>query len=473
MLADLAGLQPVLAHGVGGRSDLPLPLWQVAFGAGVAVVMSFAVAGIFVSRARLAGMSAGRPLPAALDRALTRVAGPVARLVGLVLLVVVIVAGLAGNERSPDFPVATNIAPVAFYIVFWQVTQALSAVLGNVWSVLSPFDTLARLGERLGVVPAPAEDPGPAQGARSLSAAVATSAPDEAEATEAAGAGWPALIGIFGFLWLELAYHSNTDIRMLGAVILGYTVWVTGMVVLNGRAWLQRGEGFTVLFGLLAAIAPFHRGDDGRLRIRVPFSGLARVVAGPWTTVLVLTVLGGTSFDGFTRTQMWADLTNDETGWDLTIWATAGLVLFVLAAIVLFYGACWISGRVTGRHELDVADDHAPALVPIVLGYTVAHYFSNTLFEGQGFIRALSDPFGRGWDLFGTADHRINYLLVTTRTIAWVQVLSIVIGHIAGVLLSHDRSLERHQPQLALRSQYSLVAVMVVFTVGGLYLLSG
>jgi hypothetical protein len=442
-------LAPVLAHGVGGRSDLPLPLWQVAFGAGVAVVLSFAIAVIVVDRPRLARLAVGRPLPIGLDRALTRVLGPVLRVLGLGLLVVVIVSGLVGAERSPDFPVATNIAPVAFYIVLWQYGQAVSAVFGNVWSVLSPYETLGLLGERFGVVRRPAASPAPPAST------------------------WPAFVGIGGFLWLELAWHDNTDIRLLGVVILGYSVWVMANVVRSGRGWLQRGEGFTVLFGLLAAMAPFFRGDDGRLRVRWPLTGLALVRVPTSTSLLILTVLGATSFDGYTRTEHWDGIVGDATGWTATAWATAGLAVFVVLAIALFLGACALSGRLTGDRAVDVLDDHAPSLIPITLGYTVAHYFSNAVFEGQGFWRALSDPAGQGWDLFGSADHRIDYLVVSTRLIAWVQVGAIVVGHVLAVLASHDRALERHAPNVALRSQYPLVAVMVLFTVGGLYLLSG
>ncbi len=445
-------LTPVLAHGVGGRSDLPLPLWQVAFGAGVAVVLSFAIAVIVVDRPRLARLAVGRPLPMGLHRALTRVVGPVLRLVGLGLFVVVIVSGLLGAERSPDFPVATNIAPVAFYIVFWQYGQVVSALVGNVWSVLSPYETLGLLGERFGIVPRSDARPVPEQTPTST---------------------WPAFVGIGGFLWLELAWYDNTDIRMLGTVILGYSVWVMANVVRSGRGWLQRGEGFTVLFGLLAAMAPFFRGDDGRLRIRWPLTGLALVRVPTSTSLLILTVLGATSFDGYTRTAHWDGIVGDATGWAATGWATVGLLVFVALAVLLFLGACALSGRLTGDRAVTVLDDHAPSLIPITLGYTIAHYFSNAVFEGQGFWRALSDPAGQGWDLFGGADHRIDYLVVSTRLIAWVQVGAIVIGHVLAVLASHDRALERHPPNVALRSQYPLVAVMVLFTVGGLYLLSG
>jgi hypothetical protein len=453
-------LPSVLAHGVGGRSDLPLPLWQVAFGAGVAVVLSFAIAVILVSKPRLASLAEGRPVPLGADRVLARFGGPLLRAVGLGFFLLVLAAALFGQDRSAEALFATNIAPVAVYIVFWQYGQAVAAVFGDVWSALSPFDTLARLGRRVGVVPPDADPVYPVGDA-------------DAPADPAPPSTWPAFVGIGGFLWLELAYHANTELRVLGFALLGYAVWVLANTVRAGRGWLGRGEGFTVLFGLLAALSPFFRDDAGRLRVRVPASGLARVRVGTSTSVLILAVLGATSFDGFTRTVRWERIVGDAVGWGSTAWATTGLLVFMVGAVVLFFGAAWLSGRLTGRHELDVVDDHAPSLVPIVLGYTVAHYFSNAVLEGQGFLRSLSDPFGQGWDLFGTADDRIDYLLVTPRTIAWVQVAAIVAGHVVGVLVSHDRALERHPPNVALRGQYPLVAVMVVFTVGGLYLLAG
>ncbi len=95
------------------------------------------------------------------------------------------------------------------------------------------------------------------------------------------------------------------------------------------------------------------------------------------------------------------------------------------------------------------------------------------MFEGQGFYALASDPFGWGWDLFGTASRPINYRAMSMATISYVQAGAIVVGHVAGVVLAHDRAVATFRPRLATRSQYPLLAAMVVYTVGGLVLLLG
>ena len=129
-----------------------------------------------------------------------------------------------------------------------------------------------------------------------------------------------------------------------------------------------------------------------------------------------------------------------------------------------------LAGRVT-ENTADAALVFGPSLVPILFGYTVAHYFSLFVLDGQAVLRQLSDPFGQGSDWFGTADWRVDFRLVSTTTIAWIQVLAIVGGHIAGVVVAHDRALDDEQPDIAIRSQYPLLAVMVLYTVLGLWLL--
>ena len=114
-----------------------------------------------------------------------------------------------------------------------------------------------------------------------------------------------------------------------------------------------------------------------------------------------------------------------------------------------------------------------PTLVPIAAAYAVAHYFSLLVLDGQRMFIRISDPFGRGWDLFGTADYAIDWTLVSPDVIAWVQTLAIAIGHVLAVAAAHDVAISRWKHSLAVRSQYPMLGVMVLYTVLGLFLLLG
>ena len=111
--------------------------------------------------------------------------------------------------------------------------------------------------------------------------------------------------------------------------------------------------------------------------------------------------------------------------------------------------------------------------MPIAVGYAVAHYFSLLLLDGQLTWILASDPFQTGRDLFGTASNAIDLGAVSPGVIAGVQVVAIVVGHVLGVVLAHDRAVRLTSGHQARTSQYPLLLVMVAFTVGGLYLLLG
>jgi hypothetical protein len=111
--------------------------------------------------------------------------------------------------------------------------------------------------------------------------------------------------------------------------------------------------------------------------------------------------------------------------------------------------------------------------VPIAAVYVFAHYFSFLIYEGQAIFYLASDPFGQGWDLFGTASRAIDYSLLSTSAVWYFQVVFVVCGHVAGLTLAHDRALSLYgDAQLAVRSQYWMLAVMVGFTSLALWLLA-
>ncbi len=429
----------VIAHGVGGRSDLPLPVWLFAYGAAFALLISFVALRILWPRPRLMAASAGVALPRWVQAVRPGI-GVVLRVLGLAFFVGTLATVLFGSSEG-----ASNPAIYAVCVIFWVATPMVSALLGDVFAAANPFDTIAlllRIPER-------------------------TSRPDPGML--------PGAVMIFSFAWLELAYYQGCgNPGALAVWLCMYTVAALVCARVWGRAWLRTGEGFAALFGLLAHMAPLHWDADTReLRARMPLSGLATVRATPDRLAVAIVALGSTTFDGFSRSRFWQEILGQRIEWSRTIGSTIGLVWVIALVAAAWLAATWVTARITDREPMDMATIFLASLIPIALGYAVAHYFSLLAFDGQTFLVLVSDPFARGWDLFGTINNSIDYKLVSTRTIAYVQVASIVIGHVCGVVVAHDRAVETYEPGDAVRSQYPLLAVMILYTVGGLFLLLG
>ena len=112
-------------------------------------------------------------------------------------------------------------------------------------------------------------------------------------------------------------------------------------------------------------------------------------------------------------------------------------------------------------------------LIPIALAYHVAHFLLFLLIQGQLIIALVSDPFGFGWDLFGTANYRLNFKLVSPNVYWFVSGMSIVVGHIIAVFLSHRIALRVHENHRhALQSQYPMLVLMVGYTIASLWIIT-
>ncbi|MDQ4090933.1 MAG: hypothetical protein M3163_11625 [Actinomycetota bacterium] len=416
-----------------------MPLWMFAYGAAAALLISFAGLAVFWRTTRLEGGTEGRAVlrPGGMHRGLW-LAG---RVLGMALFVLVLWAALFGD---PD--TAENIAPVFVYVVFWVGMTLICALVGDLWRVVNPFDTLARLVERKGG----SRPPAPYTWGR-----------------------WPAVAALGGFVWLELVPSNRAQPRTLAVAIVVYTLLVLAGVFRWGRVWIRQGEGFTVFFDLLGHMAPLYADDEGRVRLRPPLSGLVGLRPDVATQAVVIVALGSTSFDGLSRTRFWIDFTRNMSDVERTLLSTAGLVWAMSIVTLAFVGAMRITGRLHRRRFPELTAAFVHSLVPIAFAYALAHYFSLFVFEGQSAIALASDPFGQGWDLFGTAGNAVNFTLVSTSVIAYVQASGIIAGHVAGVVVAHDRALAVFPDREATRSQYPLLVAMVLFTVGGLALLLG
>jgi hypothetical protein len=449
----------VLAHGIGVVKDLPIPAAYFFVGAAIVLGASFVLLLVLWRRPLLEAHADGRRLPSVIGAvAFSRVVRIVFGAISVGLLALTIATGLFGTTTP-----LLNFAPTFIYVVFWLGIPLLSVLFGNVWTVLSPWRALADLTvwvlEQLGREARPV-----------------------LEWTGKWGR-YPAAGALFAFVALELTNPRPDDPRTLGIAAALYSYYaLAGMAVYGRDTWTRNGEGFAVAFELLSRLAPLARRGEAVV-VRWPFTGLAGDERRRGTLLVVAVMLGSTSFDGFSRSSTWVDLLADvranlvdssQRTVDLatTLLNLGGLVFFVLAVLATYLLAV-AAAEVLGKVRRSLVPDFVLPLVPIAAAYLLAHYFTQFLITGQFAIVLVSDPFGRGWDLFGTADFAPDLAIVSPETIWYVQVASLVVGHVAGLAVAHDRAVVVFPDRrTALVAQLPMLALMVLYTLGGMWVLT-
>jgi hypothetical protein len=486
-----------LAHGFGMRYDIPVPFWLYAYGAAAAVVLTF----VLLVDARPAphryprldllrfgwfrAVFASRPFLFGL------------RLLSVALFSLVVLSGLIGDQEP-----TANLAPTVVWIYWWVGLAFLTALVGNLWELVNPWKVLfewadgiaRRLGRGKGLGP---YLPYPA------------------------GWGvWPALVLYTGFAWVELVFLGSAIPFNIAVLALVYSaITCAGMILFGKDAWLRGGEAFSVFYGILARFAPTEvrvtdpglckgceapcQATDGgcvncyecfaratpenrQLNLRPPAVGLSRPEAVTADRLaFVVFVLAIVTYDGLMATPLWLKVrtlaapavqTLGISGLEgLYVIQTLGLIsvpLLFLAAYLGFVKLAQVfSGGVTSTRRLAAA--YVYTLVPIALAYQAAHYYTLLAIQGQSLVALVSDPFGWGWDLFGTAGYEVNVGLLSANFVWYSQVALIVVGHAIAVYLAHGISLRLlDDKKRAVRSQYPMLALMVLYTVCSLWILN-
>ncbi len=454
------------AHALAARQDLPVPAWLFAWGASIVLIVSFFALSAGWRKPRFEEAH-WRSLGAGLSRVLcSRPTQVLCGLLGVFLLGVAVYSGLRGTE-APD----RNFALTFLFVTAWLGFPFFSALLGDVFR---PFNPWRAVGRTAGA------------GFR----AIAGQRPAHLAYPEWLGR-WPAAIGLLAVVWLEVVYGSSggvavgLDPETAAVAALVYSAYTLAMMALFGvEEWCERGEVFSVYFGMFSQLGCFAV-EDGRLGCRRPLSAAAHWATLPGSAAVVIASIATTSFDGASEGAFKAAIESTfEWFADRGIGLTASLrltdTIFMLAcfagvALVYMLG---VRGMRTVRGAPSLATlraGFAHTLIPIALAYLVAHYFSLFVFQEQAqFTYLLSDPLGTATtDLFGTASGGIDFTILSANAIWYVQVGALVVGHVLGLTLAHDRALVYWADyRQAARSQYWMLAVMVAFTCFGLYLLS-
>ncbi len=418
-LTALALPSPALGHELVGRLDSPLPLAVYLAGAAMAVALSFA----FVL---LRDVKAPAPVKPRIVRAPGWLVVGV-RAIGLIAWLWIVVQTIVGGTST------ASVATLFLWVYGWVGVAIVSAFVGPVWRWLDPFSTLYDIGaavaRRLGIGGwAPATYPAWLDV-------------------------WPAAAGMVFFVGLELVYRGND----VGAVLIAYTaLTLLGMANFGRDVWRSRAETFTVWFGLLNRMAPFAPapGDDPQLLVRRPFG--AGLISGDWSTARVVIVAIGVAsilFDGLSQTQIWFDI------FGFPALPIATLQLLVFLGIVI--GVAVLVARAVALGAVGAG------LLPIAIGYLVAHYLTYLLGDGQLLVVALSDPLQLGWDLLGTAFYEPNLSWIPPVAIWTLMLLGVVGGHMVGAWSGHvvaSQSTAGEERRAARVRQIPLAFLMVGLT---------
>jgi hypothetical protein len=428
-------------HGIASRHDLPLPFSYVVVGAALALAVSFAVLLLAWRRprfARVGGIELPR-LTRLVDAPLTRA---LAQLVVLLTYAWAAMALLFGQD------LLTNPAFGFTYVWVWVGLIPVSLLLGQFWRATNPLRTVHR-----------------------LLCALARTDPDEglAHLPRALGV-WPAALGLFAFAWLELVQPDRTTLAVLRLWALVWFVVLVLGAVLFGQRWIGAADPFEAYARSVAQLSPWRRVGD-TLRLVNPLAGLTHWRPPPGAVGVVAALLGSTAFDSFANTSWWIQ-TVQSSRVVTVVWGTGGLAVMILLVLVTFSLAALWMGRYGDQPGRAYPRLMAGSVVPIVVGYAVAHYLTLLVSEGQRTAILWSDPLGRGWDVFGSAGMGVNNALFAHPTaIAVVQAGAIVVGHVVGIVCAHEKAVALLPERAALRGQLPMLVVMIGYTCAGLLLL--
>ncbi|HEX5622596.1 MAG TPA: fenitrothion hydrolase [Solirubrobacteraceae bacterium] len=446
----------LFAHAIVGRADLPIPVIWCAIASAVVLVVSFLALAAGWSEPKLETVRQRRLFGIPLTAEVLLGA------VGVFVFAVVVYAGLAGVDSQSD-----NLAPKAVYVGFWVGVPCASLLFGDIFRLFSPWRAIGR-----------------ATGWVARKVAPGDALPEPLPYPERLGH-WPAAAGFFAFIICELCWAAAKDPQPLAILMLVYlAIQLVGMSLYGVEPWTRRADTFGVWFGMLASLAVFARGDDGRVVLRPPGVGATRAHITNGTTALLVIAIGSTAFDGAREGAIFntpiGDLQETFAGWGTSLGFALELAMIVFLVVsIAAVSAIWaivvlgMPRRSLRLSHLELSRRFVHTLIPIAAAYLVAHYFSSLAYEGQAVWALMSDPLGHGSDIFGAASNGIDYSIVSATQIWYIQVVALVIGHCTGLVLAHDRALQIYgSPRAAIASQIVMLVVMVMFTALGIWLLS-
>ncbi len=355
---------------------------------------------------------------------------PLIRFAASLLFFLTIAAALFGTANP-----LMNLAPSLVWVTWWVGLSLVIAAFGDVWPLLDPWRTLWDVLARLGLRPLMRTWP-------------------------VVWGMYPAVLCLLAWSWLEVVFPIAVVPRDLGFLALAWTaISLTGMWMFGAEVWQTRTDFVAIYFRLIAKIGLQATSDKASTSAISEARGYVGFILAMLATVL---------FDGLHGHPAWLSIRDAVftllPNWLIHVRYFSGT--FGLIAVWLIFMASY--KLVTKQH----AKDFAPSLIPIAVAYVVAHNFSNLVIQGQNVVFLLSDPFGSGWNLLGTADFRPSSDFINAKFVWYLAVSSIVLGHVVAVVVAHRTALRLCAntkqaswlalPFTALMIAYTLLSLLII-----------
>lgn len=376
-------------------------------------------------------------------------------LLSLLFWVFLILVGFNGSHDP-----LVNPLPLFVWTVWWVGFVTLSALIGNFWHWLNPWTGLYHF--------------------------IVGEADHQPLLTMPKALGcWPAIVIFIAFAIFMLASLSPQDPETLAIYVAFYWIFTfVGMLIFGGREWLARAECFTMIINYFAALSVIGL-DDHKLKIGLPGWKLADHKSPSLSAGLfVLTVFAVSSFDGLNETFWWLEFLDinplEFPGRSAIFWETTAGILMAPFILITTFCCCIYLGLVligeTNRFS-EALFVLAIAIVPIAVGYHLAHYLASFLVNIQYSLAAASDPWTTGADYLGLGTFYVTTgffnTLESSRIIFLTQAGAVVIGHILSIIIAHAAAYSLFQSnKVATISQIPLAVFMIAYTLFGLWLLA-
>ncbi|WP_018258745.1 hypothetical protein [Halomicrobium katesii] len=414
------------------REPLTIPTWLFLSTGGAAVGASFLLASFVTDRELIDAIHDWRRAVAVPAR---RAAVASLRVLGIAGVVLVVVVGYLGPTDA-----SSNAAILLVWVGWWAGLSMSAYLVGNSWPALNPWRTVAELVPSLDL-----------------------RYPDRFGA-------WPSVVGLLALVYLEVVSPLAENASLLATTVLAYSaVTLAGAVAFGPSTWFGQVDPPARVFRYYGRVAPLSSDGDG-LTLRLPGMALSerRLVDGRDEVAFVLALLWVTTFDGFVSTPAWRGLAGPFVG--LGIPPLGVYLLALLLGFGLFWSLYLLAARLsrstaeTFLTPAALAARFAPPLLAIVAGYHFAHYLDYFLGLAPSLLQTLAAPL--------TARSTVLVLSIP----GWfggVAMASIIVGHLLAIWVAHAAAYDLFPGRLqAIRSQYPFIAVMVVYTMTSLWVIS-